>query len=548
MNRRATIAIVVIAILLTVSAALAVASLSSHGSSASQVTAILVNHGYDRNISNTFWGVVGQTAHNNSISKDLAVRTLLNDSAIRYVAYGQQPDQCDLLNNTLWIAGPSHGSSSGSCPYNITAFKQWCSASGVQCHSIIELPGEIDNPGVDAQIASYIMNTLGFHPSFWTVGNEPTSWSHWGKMWWNWKVGDASTPSAAQYAAELVNVTAAVLAVNSTAKFIGLEAGCSCDTPSWFTDVAQEAVNHPEISAIAYHQYPTAATTSTNQSDDVFLQPLDSGAAGTNLSSSFKQVWSAVQCVTCKKTIPIEVDAYNHGDNVQVPVQNSKYVDALYIAASIAQAQALNLSHLVVFDLQTWNNTAWGQSMLNGKDVIDPVGIFYQNVTGSFTPGGAVFNVSVKSSAGNVWASMMSNAHNYTLLVANANTSYSLNLDLNGVLPGGTGKSITWSPGQTYPRVEMGVTMNQTYTIPAEGILFLRVYNASAPLILIPSGPTPGPAHTLGISHHGEDGATWSLMGATTPSIAFPKIARCARRSFRPPLAVPGDRPSHFGS
>lgn len=479
MKRTTKIAVGVIAVLLVASSALAIDSLYSKGSTKTEVSASLVELGYDRNISNTFWGIAAQTAHNNSISKDSAVRTLLNDSAIRYVEYGQQPDQCDLLNNTLWSAGTSHGSISGSCPYNITAFKQWCSASGVQCHSVIALPGEIDNPAVDAQIASYIMNTLGFHPSYWTVGTAPTSWSHWGKMWWNWKVGDSSTPSAAQYASELLNVTAAVLSVNSSAKFIGLEAACSCNPPSWFADVSQEAVTHPEIAGIAYYQYPTVTSTVYNLSDSAFLEPLSSDAAGMNLSTSFKQVWNAEQCLTCKKNLPIEVDGYNHGASADTPVQDSEYVGALYMAASIAQAELLNLSHIVFFDLQTWNDTSWGLSMLTGRDAIDPVGIFYQNVTGSFTPGGAVYNVSVKSQATNVWAAMMSNAHNFTLLVANANTSYGLSLDLSGVFPGGDGKTITWAPGQEYPTVVAGAAMAGSYTIPAEGILFLKVYNTS---------------------------------------------------------------------
>lgn len=525
MNRRTTIVIAIVAAVATVTATVAVLAVYSHRPAGPGVSATLVYRGYDRNVSNTFWGVDAQTAHNNSISKDPAVRSLLNASAFRYIEYGQQPDQCDLLNNTMWSAGPSRGSISGNCPYNITAFKQWCSASGVQCHSIVELPGEIDDPSLDAQIASYIMNTLGFHPSYWTVGNEPTSWSHWREMWWNWKVGDASTPSAAQYASELVNVTAAVLQINSSAKFIGLEAACACDSPSWFTDVSQEAVDHPEIVAIAYHQYPTASVSSTNQSDGVFLQPLDSATSGMNLSSSFKQVWSAVQCVTCKKTISVEVDAYNHGSSVDVPVQDSKYVGALYIAASIAQAQALNLSHIVFFDLQTWNDSAWGTSMLTGKDVMDPVGTFFENVTGSFTPGGAVYNVSVRSTASNVWATMMSNAHNYTLLVANANTSDTLNLDLNGVFPGGTGRVISWAPGQVYPTVKNGVNITESYTVPAEGILFLRVSNTSVVVSHGGLGAAGELPRGSPLSGPGGDRAAWLILCVPLAAFVPPQIA-----------------------
>lgn len=525
MERRITIAMAIVVGVVTVSAAAAISVWAVHGPPPTEVGATLVNRGYDRNISNTFWGVDAQTAHNNSISKDKAVGNLLNKSAIRYVEYDQQADQCDLLNDTLWSAGQSYGSASGRCPSNITALKQWCTGLGAQCHTVLQLPGEIDNPSVDAQIASYVMNTLGFHPSFWTIGVEPTSWSHWGKMWWNWKVGDSSTPSASQYASELVNVTAAVLSVDAGAKFIGLEARCSCDPPSWFADVAQEAVTHPEISAIAYDQYPTATNTGASQSDSVFLQPLDSSAIAMNLTTSFRQVWSAVQCSTCKKTIPIEVDAYNHGAQPDVPVQDSEYVGALYIASSIAQAQALNLSHFALFDLQTWNGTGWGTAMLTGNDMLDPVGTFYQNLTGSFTPGGAVYNVAVMSSAGNVWASMMENGPNNTLLVANANTSYALDLNLNGVFPGGMGKTITWGPGQSSPVVNSSATISGSYTIPAEGILFLRVSNASfSPAVTIQS-PTPDAPSEWRVGDEPWCPDMLTLLGPALPAVLYRRVA-----------------------
>lgn len=475
-----------LSVVVAVTAILAITSLNlvaegGVATSPSTVSASLVNFGFNHNVTNYFWGVNAQTAKADSISSDSGVGNLLNNSSVRSVRYGQQTEECDLLNNTLWSAGAAGGTHTNGCPFSIPAFKQWCVAATIQCHSIIELPAEIDNPTLDAQLAKYIVTNLSFQPTFWTVGNEPTGWTHWGKMWWNWKTGDALTPTATQYASELLNVTAAVLAVDPGAEFIGLEAACDCNT-AWFTAVAQAAVGHPEIYAIAYHQYPTA-TQSTTQSDSVFLQPLDNSTHPENLSASYHQVWNAIQCGTCEKSLPIEVDEYNHGSSTTPPPADGQYVNALYTVASIAQAEEVNLTRFVFFDLQTSSTSSFGYSMLKGNDAIDPVGTLYQNLTGSFTPGGSVYNVSVKTVATNVWSSLMVNANNYTLLVANANLTDTLNLSVSGVFPtGGTGTVISWAPSQNAPTVTHGVVIATHYTIPAEGLLFLRVHSTTGPL------------------------------------------------------------------
>lgn len=432
------------------------------------VAGTLVDQGFARNISNYFWGTNAQTATPTGIATDSGVGTLVNDSAVRFLRYGEGSDACDLLNNTQWS---DSGSSTGGCLFDVSSLKAFC-GTGSRCHTVLTLPGEINDAPLDKSIASYIVTTLGFQPTLWSIGNEPDGWKHFNKLWWNWKTTDKQSPTALEYARDVQNATAAVLTVDPTAQFVGIEASCSCNK-NFFQEVA--SVDGPNISEIAYHQYPTT-TTVTNAN---FLDPLDTGA---NVSTSYATVRADItgQCTGCS-TMPISIDEYNHGPSTAAPIQDSQFLDAVYMAASIAQAEVVPVSHLTTFVLQTQSTstTNLGFAMINANDVLDDAGTLYQNLTGSFTPGGSVYNTSIATTATNAWATMMDNAHNFTLLVANANTSDAIDLNLNGVFPtGGTGTVINWSGAASAP-TKRTATIATSYTIPAEGILFLRVHNTT---------------------------------------------------------------------
>lgn len=164
-------------------------------------------------------------------------------------------DDYDPFNNMLYR--------NDSAPVNATTseaeFVAWCRSTN--CSAIFELPGEIDDASLAAQIVNYTENTLDFHPAYWEVGNEPELWWNWGVPWSRWQYSSPLTlhkPTPVEYAWEVYNYTIAVRAVDPSIRLIGIPATGRQNSvwtlSEWVTNTTE--VNGPNLSGVAVHVYP----------------------------------------------------------------------------------------------------------------------------------------------------------------------------------------------------------------------------------------------------------------------------------------------------
>ncbi|MGA8536849.1 MAG: hypothetical protein WB789_05595 [Thermoplasmata archaeon] len=184
-------------------------------------------------------------------------------------------DDYDPLANdargVIWTSGNQQTTPS----VNESQFVAWCRA--INCTAIFQVPGEIDNPSIAADIVAYTVNQtytgpvweggtevnvtmpgLDFRPAYWEVGNEPALWPFWDEPWGEWN--HYQTPDSAQYAHEENAYFLAMDGANRSYRpgIIGLPGigkASSLDNPSqWIDDVL--SLNGPNLSGVATHIYP----------------------------------------------------------------------------------------------------------------------------------------------------------------------------------------------------------------------------------------------------------------------------------------------------
>jgi hypothetical protein len=410
-----------------------------------------------------FWSLAAQTTTSTGIASNPLIGKFVNSSPFIWLRYGQGGDQCNITTNQLH---GDNGLVSGGCAFNIASLKQWCS-SRPSCHTVLDLPGENNNSAEDAAIAKWIVHTVGFQPDYWSIGNEPMLWKHYGLPWTSWATTDHRAPTSLAYAYDVKAAIAAVKKVDTGARFIGIEADCEC-SPTWFKDVVH--VNGPNLAAIAYHTYPSTALKTTETLTE-FYAPLSST---TNITTSYATVRADIrgQCPSCA-TLPIFVGEYNGGPGWAASNWGGTYANAVFLAASTIQALEAGVPMFTIFNLQTYGS-GYGFSMVNGSSTVGPTGLLYSTLL-SHLVGGTIHTVPIKTSLAHVWAVLEVNGLHESLLVVNADLTHNLSLSVGGVLGARLhDTSYLWQPGKGRPATATGL-LGATVQVPSQGILLLKV-------------------------------------------------------------------------
>jgi len=313
------------------------------------------------------------------------------------------------------------------------------------------------------------VSTIGLQPDYWYIGNEPMLWTHYGIAWKNWKVTDSSKATPLAYAFDVKAAITAVKAVDPAAKFLGIEAACSCNTV-WFQDVV--SVDSANIYGIAYHNYPSVSLT-----NETLTQFYGTLTGTTNLTSNLGKVRTAITgyCTTCS-TMPLWVNEYNAGPGWAPSNYAGTYQNAVFLAASEVQALQANISQLTIYDLQTpgSSSSSYGFAMINGNGVVGPTGKVYSQLLDHMVKG-TVYGGVVSTTLGGVWGTVVKNATMESLLVVNTNQSHALALTLGaGFNVGATGSVYTWNSSGASPSSGTGLVA-AAYSIPAQGILLITV-------------------------------------------------------------------------
>jgi hypothetical protein len=415
----------------------------------------------------TFWGVVVQTSSSVGITSDPGLGNYLNQTPFTWYSYTLDTDNCNMSSNTFYSDG---GKASHPCPFNITAFATWCRSRGPGCHSILKLPGENDDPGEDAYLASWVVHAVGFQPDLWAIGNEPMLWTHYDIPWAEWRSTDRSVPTPAEYGADAEASMAAVARADPGAHFLAIESDCQC---SWDYVEAAVSADSAYASAVGYHTYPSTWLR-TNETPLMFFAPLTSDR---NISSSFANVTAAVRSACASCSLPVYVTEYNSGPGRGATQWAGTFLDAVFLAASTVQALRANVTMFLVYNLQSENSTnrsTMGWGLLTSNGTIGPEGRLYSQIFEHFATG-RVEGTGLSTSVGSVWTLDSENATNQSLLLVNANTTEPVTIGLGAVLPAAAGATVyEWTQNESAP-VSYGGEVPATVTLPPLSMLMVNV-------------------------------------------------------------------------
>ena len=423
-------------------------------------------------VPSTFWGLSTQTSQRDALATNPSLDAYLNATPFAWFRYGEGADACNASTDQAYDA---NGNVTGACAIDLTSFRAWCEARQPPCHAIVQLPGENNNSAEDAAIARHIVSTVGFQPDYWTIGNEPLAWTHYGEPWTSWRSTDNSTPTPIAYATDVRSAIASVRAVDPAAKFVGVEAA-DAGQASLLQAVVE--VNGPNLGAIAYHSYPS--TGATPQTLAEFFAPLYGSG---NLTDSYPaaRIHIVGACPSCA-TLPIFVNEYNAGPPTGSPYVTS-YADAVFLAASLTQALRANVSQLTIFTLQ---GNQFG--LLDSNGAMHPSGALFGGLLDHLAVG-PVFADGLAPAAYGLFEVRTTNSTSESLLLVNANTSTAFSVNLSSVLAPSGPVDLWQSTSAQAGGVRTSPTGLATIIVPPLGVALINRFVGGAPFVAPSAAP-----------------------------------------------------------
>jgi hypothetical protein len=399
----------------------------------------------------------------NVASPDLAeagVETLVAATGVTYMNSGyaaedvNQSAGIDYFGNGT--SGPYHGE-------NDSEFIGFCEA--IRCHATLAVPGEIDDPGAAAVTVRYVEQTLGFHPTYWEIGNEPVSWTHFGIPWARWTSNDDSTPTPLEYARMVQQYVIAIRSVDPAAQIIGLQSDTGAPADSdWFTTLMQ--IDGPNLSAVAYHSYAGGRGTPGESLAGFFGSLSKPGAFPLSYPATVDVVRAA--CESCDTRVL--VGEYNSALLGNLTGYATSYPEAPYVAAGLLEGLEENASQVTFYALQPSGNAGLLDSDNAPLPVYDDYSTFFPNVTLPW-----IDNATVVGGPAGVFALVSHNGTRASLLIVNTDTTDGLRLGFsNASAFAGPVEQYLDGPRQSGPSVSTE-PMNATSSIliPPEGILLV---------------------------------------------------------------------------
>ncbi|MCI4323338.1 MAG: hypothetical protein L3K03_04880 [Thermoplasmata archaeon] len=398
-------------------------------------------------------------------------------------------------------------------------FVTWCRA--INCSAILQVPGEIDDPAIAAEIVNYTENTLHFKPIEWFIGNEPEEWYLWGDPWSQWATdlarGTYSYVDPSQYAWEVYNYSAAMRKVDPKLSILGLSgtgAANGITTHSaWVQDTID--VNGKNISGVAFHEYPAEGQVGSNlvtfystlQSSTGLLQRTENMRYNVNRTVAACVAKGYTWCGTTA-SIPVIVteigSALSHTSYGPFSVG---FPGALSLAAQISDAMALNITNVDLFSAVFGTTNSWFN--LTGSprpdyslysDVLARLGpvAFPTNLlppSSNSTDQHAYYGLDKTKLSSNLYAvetTDPANDHRADLMAVNLNLSYNVSFKpvLEGVGAGNSTEVVEWSgvrassswnatelPATTAPTIRyFTLTPNGTFTLPPQTVVLFQSY------------------------------------------------------------------------
>jgi hypothetical protein len=308
-------------------------------------------------LSPTFWGTT-VTPRARLLPNEGA---LVNATPTEIIVWpgGSTGDQYNPLTNRLYSA--TNGSSS-TPPVSEAEFAAWCHS--INCSTILQVPGEIDDPLLAAQIVNYTENTLGLHPRYWEIGNEPERWKNWQVPWNQWPaLGPTVYPMS--YAWEVANYTKAMRAVDPSIHIIGIPATARDNGPWTLTDWlnATVTVNAANLSGVAFHDYPAGVFRRATLPGFYGVLngppglPARVGEARAAIAATLARV-----CPTCAPIPVLVTEVGSALSHWQFAGYSVGFAGAVDLAAQMTQAIDLNLTNADLFASVFDTSNSWFNS------------------------------------------------------------------------------------------------------------------------------------------------------------------------------------------
>lgn len=391
----------------------------------------------------------------------------------------------------------------------------------IGCHAIMQLPVEIDSPSTAAYYAKYIVNTLGYQPAYWELGNSPPGWIHFGVPWSEWKSKTTPTETPAEFATLIHTYIAAILKVDPAGKFLALGAGMGTAdyAKAWIEPLV--SADGSELAGISVHSY-ILATTPTHPTAAEFFANLG-GAYSIPDQVLADRSYIKAACSTCTTGVFVsEINAAEAGSTF-VPLM-AGFPGTLYLAAEITQGLSLQVPNMDWFCYHCDFLGAWSIHTL----VFQPQDHLFSDLATQFktetlpttvTGPSTFYGIATYNSGG--LSLMMVNVGSSTVSANIAQTGFIL--DRAGVT------EYSWASAAKSPS-KSSVTLSSTVSVPSMSIILLTVGSAGAKspggpsatlgLTVVPgtSGPASGMLLTGSASKPNlAGGAAWGRMASALP-------------------------------
>ncbi len=474
----------------------------------------LIAHPYDG-----FWSVVipGNYKLNSSLAADF------NATPFVLIRYGAEIDATNLT------AGCTY-SDSGVCgPLNesLPTFKVFC--GWVHCLSVLGVPGEPNDAGLAAETVRYVETTIGFTPTFWSIGNEPEAWTHFGIPQPDWRLSDHSTPNGTQYGAMVANESRAILSVDGHARIIGDQDAQSGPVYSYLRNVSRDS--NADVAAVAFHTYPGLSGPASPTVGE-FLSPANVGRVGGDLEDD-RHAYDAA--CGCAKSIMVGEFNGALGTGSYAPYL-AEYPDVPMLAAAAAQLLEENASLFSVF---AFSGAQPFDLVDTANGTFTPAYGFFEDVAAAL-PMGSTYAASVNTTLPGVFvAAESSNASRDGLLLVNTNVTEGLNLSIGRWFGNASGEEVLDAPSGLSTRSFPAGGTPESILLPPEGVAVLRTGPPGPPTTGNGSGPGGGSNSTGGLPANQSGGGSPPTGGSGPRSVTpAPTTGPATRPSPVPVLAL----------
>jgi hypothetical protein len=410
-------------------------------------------------VNRSFFGVdVQEVGIGGRILSDRVNTTPL--STFRFSPSGEATDQVHAITySNSGVAGPVVG-------FTDPQFVDWCLQRA--CRAIMMVPAEVNNTSLAVATVDYVEHTLGFHPAYWSIGNEPQQWQHWGIPWSQWRMSDHSTPTPLEYGIEVKEYASALRAVDPSIRLIGIESvGGGAAMFPWFNAVIQLAGH--SLAAVSYHAYP-AGLGAPNATLAQFYGYL--GHHG-GFPQNYPGTLANVQRVCPGCHLQVFVDEFNSALGSGFDPYLEGYPNAVFVAASLTESIQEGIPTVDYFDLADLNPQL-PYSMLYTGGQARPTYVLYSTILENLTMG-SVHAVNFTPRVPGVYAVETQNGTHASLLVVNSNLTEGIRLSWVGPTLF-TSYVWDWSPSNGEPQLSEGTGSTWVRaTVPPEGILLVNL-------------------------------------------------------------------------